>query len=224
VSDLVRASELGEELRGRTRDMDREVIARSLELADKNRELREANAKLGDLDAAKAAFFSNVSHEFRRPLTLMLGPLEDSLADTHEPLGTEQRARMNIADGSALRLLELMNTLLDFSRLEAGRLRACYAPLDLAQATAELAGMFQSAVGKTGLRLVIDCPRLSEPAWVDRDMWEKNSKERAWGSRPCNASSRDMAAASGPRRSSDAARRSSSRCRREAWGPRPHVE
>jgi signal transduction histidine kinase len=173
VTDLVRASEAGEELRGRTREMEREVIRRSQELAEANRELRTANAKLGELDAAKTAFFSNVSHEFRTPLTLMLGPLEDGLADVQEVPGARQKARLELAYQNAQRLLKLVNALLDFSRLEAGRLRAAYAPLDLPAATAELAAMFQSAADRAGLRLVIDCPPAAEPAWVDHDMWEK---------------------------------------------------
>jgi signal transduction histidine kinase len=173
VTELVRASELGDELRDRTRDMEREVIARSHELAEANRSLRDANAKLGELDAAKTAFFSNVSHEFRTPLTLMLGPIEDSLADTVEPLGERQRLRIRLAHDNTLRLLKLVNALLDFARLEAGRMQACFAPLDLGTFTAELAGMFQSAAQTAGIGLRIDCPPLSEPAWVDRDMWEK---------------------------------------------------
>ncbi len=173
VTELVRASELGEELRGRSAEMEREVIRRSRELAAANAGLREANAKLGELDAAKTAFFSNISHEFRTPLTLMLGPLEDGLGDTVEPPGPRQRARLELAHGNALRLLKLVNALLDFSRLEAGRMQASFAPVDLARFTAELAGMFQSAAHKAGIRLVIDCPPLSEPAWVDRSLWEK---------------------------------------------------
>src|SRR6185295_6436911 len=117
-------------LRGRTREMEREVIVRSQELAAANRELREANVRLGELDAAKTAFFSNVSHEFRTPLTLMLGPLEDSLADTS--LTPPQRQRVVLAYNNALRLLKLVNTLLDFSRIEGGRLQAAYAPVDIA--------------------------------------------------------------------------------------------
>jgi signal transduction histidine kinase len=173
VTDLVRASELGEELRDKTREMEREVIRRSQELAETNRELRAANARLGELDTAKTAFFSNVSHEFRTPLTLMLGPLEDALADELEPAGPRQKPRLELAYQNALRLLKLVNALLDFSRLEAGRLSAAYAPLDLPASTAELAGMFQSAADRAGLRLVVDCPPTPEPAWVDRDMWEK---------------------------------------------------
>jgi signal transduction histidine kinase len=171
VTGLVRATELGEELRGRTSEMEREVVRRSQELAAANSELREANAKLGQLDAAKTAFFSNVSHEFRTPLTLMLGPLEDLLADAS--LDDRQRSLLKLAHDNALRLLKLVNALLDFSRFEAGRLRAAYAPLDIAGFTAELAGMFESAAARAGLRLAVDCPPLAEPGWVDRDMWER---------------------------------------------------
>ncbi len=173
VTDLVRASEQGAELRGQTRAMEHEVLQRSRELAAALAQLREANARLGELDAAKTAFFSNVSHEFRTPLTLMLGPLEDALADTAEPLGTHQRARLELALGNALRLLKLVNALLDFARLEAGRLRAHFAPLDIGTLTAELAGMFQSAAERAGLRLSITCPPLPEPVWVDRELWER---------------------------------------------------
>ncbi|MGH7436891.1 MAG: ATP-binding protein [Polyangiaceae bacterium] len=173
VSELVRASEMGEELRGRTREMESEVLARSRELAEANQGLRDANAKLGELDAAKTAFFSNVSHEFRTPLTLMLGPLEDALADRGAGLAPSQKARLELVHGNAMRLLKLVNTLLDFSRLEAGRMEATYAPVDLSALTAELAGMFQSAFDRSGVKLVVDCPPLSEPAFVDRDMWEK---------------------------------------------------
>ena len=118
-------------------------------------------------------FFSNVSHEFRTPLTLMLGPVEDALADADEPLPPGQRERLETAHRSGLRLLKLVNTLLDFSRIEAGRARASYEPTDLAALTAELASNFRSACEKAGLRLVVDCPPLPEPVFVDRDMWEK---------------------------------------------------
>lgn len=173
VTELVAATERGEELRGRTLEMEREVIRRGRELAEANLHLRDANARLGQLDAAKTAFFNNVSHEFRTPLTLMLGPLEDGLADADEPLGPRQRERALLAHDNALRLLKLVNALLDFARLEAGRLRACYAPLDIAALTAELAGMFQSAAERAGLSLVVACPPLGDPVWVDRDMWER---------------------------------------------------
>ncbi len=169
VTELVQATELGEELRGKKRAMEREVITRSRELADANRELRRVNAKLGELDAAKTAFFSNVSHEFRTPLTLMLGPIEEALHQ-EVPLGGES---LRVVQRSAVRMSRLVNSLLDFSRLEAGRLQARFESTDLAELTAGLAGSFHSLIEAAGMSLVVDCPRLRGPAFVDRSQWEK---------------------------------------------------
>ncbi|MFG1778396.1 SpoIIE family protein phosphatase [Micromonospora sp. NPDC049048] len=132
---------------------------------------RARAAELAALDRAKTNFFANVSHEFRTPLTLVLGPLEDLLADPALPEAyTDRLATMH---RNALRLLKLVNTVLDFSRLESGRLAARYQPTDLADYTARLASTFRSATQRTGLRLVVDCPPLPAPVFVDRDLWEK---------------------------------------------------
>ena len=128
---------------------------------------------LAELDRAKTAFFSNVSHEFRTPLTLMLGPVEDILATPAEQILPANRELLTIVQRNGLRLQKLVNTLLDFSRLEAGRMQAVYEPTDLATVTAELASNFRSACERAGLRLVVDCLALTEPVYVDRDMWEK---------------------------------------------------
>jgi len=170
VTDLVRASELGEELRGRTRAMEQEVLIRSRELAAANRELRDANAKLGDLDAAKTAFYSNVSHEFRTPLTLMLGPIEDALASPEQALGGEA---LKLTHRNSLRLMRLVNSLLDFSQIEAGRIQASYEPTDVSALTTYLASAFRSAIERTGLGFEVDCEALPEPVYVDHSLWEK---------------------------------------------------
>jgi PAS domain S-box-containing protein len=127
---------------------------------------------LAEIDRAKTMFFSNVSHEFRTPLTLMLAPLEDMLAESQQ-LPPHQHERLDVAHRNALRLLKLVNTLLDFSRIEAGRLQASYEPLDLAQLTSELASVFRSAIERAGLQFIIDCPSPGEPVYVDRELWEK---------------------------------------------------
>jgi PAS domain S-box-containing protein len=134
-------------------------------------ERRRAEA-LAEIDRAKTAFFSNVSHEFRTPLTLMLGPLEGLLAKEATLPGAE-REQIAIAHRNALRLLKLVNSLLDFSRIEAGRVKASYAPVDLAALTADLASNFRSALEAAGLELEVDCPPLPQPVYVDREMWEK---------------------------------------------------
>jgi PAS domain S-box-containing protein len=135
-------------------------------------ERRRAEA-LAELDRAKTTFFSNISHELRTPLTLMLGPIEDVLRKPDSQVLPDNRELMTVAHRNALRLLKLVNTLLDFSRIEAGRIQALYEPLDLAAYTADLASLFRSAIETAGLTLTLDCPRLPEPVFVDREMWEK---------------------------------------------------
>jgi PAS domain S-box-containing protein len=136
---------------------------------------RKRAEALAQIDRAKTAFFSNVSHEFRTPLTLMLGPLEDMKRDLggSESFSASQYVQIDLIHRNGLRLLKLVNSLLDFSRIEAGRVQASYEPVDLSGLTAQLASNFRSAVERAGLALVVDCPPLSQPVFVDRDMWEK---------------------------------------------------
>ncbi|MDB4991246.1 MAG: two-component hybrid sensor and regulator, partial [Myxococcaceae bacterium] len=137
--------------------------------------LEEAKARasaLAEIDRAKTAFFSNVSHEFRTPLTLLLGPTEDALAAPAD-LSSEQHERWSIVHRNALRLSKLVNTLLDFSRIEAGRIRATYEAVDLAALTAELTSMFRSAIERVGLGLRLELSTGAELGYVDREMWEK---------------------------------------------------
>ncbi len=136
------------------------------------REIARQREELAQLDKLKTQFFANISHEFRTPLTLMMGPLDDALAD-HEGLSADNRERLVLARRNSVRLLKLVNTLLDFSRLEAGRLTASYEPTDLSALTIELASVFRSAIERAGMNLIIDCPPLPEPVYVDRELWEK---------------------------------------------------
>jgi signal transduction histidine kinase len=133
-------------------------------------ERRRAEA-LAELDRAKNTFFSNVSHEFRTPLTLMLGPIETLLERADLPAAA--REPLQLVQRNGLRMRKLVNSLLDFSRIEAGRVEASYRATDLAALTRDLASVFRSAVEGAGLQLVVDCSDLGEPVYVDRDMWEK---------------------------------------------------
>src|SRR5579863_433559 len=134
---------------------------------------RKRAEALAEIDRAKTAFFSNVSHEFRTPLTLMLGPLQDLLARSQTHLTPTAKEQIELANRNGARLLRLVNTLLDFSRIEAGRVQAVYQATDLSTFTAELASVFRSATDRAGLKLVVECHALHELAYVDRDMWEK---------------------------------------------------
>ena len=136
-------------------------------------EERERAEALAALDRAKTTFFSNVSHEFSPPLTLMLGSIEEGLADAAAPLLPAQRERLAVAHWNAQRLLRLVNALLDFSRIEAGRAEAIFEPTDLAALTADVASTFRSTIERAGLILMVDAPPLPRAVAVDREMWEK---------------------------------------------------
>ncbi|MFC4052422.1 SpoIIE family protein phosphatase [Actinomadura syzygii] len=128
--------------------------------------------ELAELDRAKTTFFSNISHEFRTPLTLIMGPVEElrgRLADADDGV----RQDLEVVRRNGMRLGKLVNALLDFSRIEAGRMQATYEPADLSAVTAELASVFRSAYDRAGLELDVDCPPLPEPVHLDHGMWEK---------------------------------------------------
>jgi PAS domain S-box-containing protein len=145
-------------------------LAPSLANADAYEQERKRALALAEIDRAKTMFFSNVSHELRTPLTLMLGPLEDELARADSG---ESKRSLELIHRNGLRLLKLVNTLLEFSRVESGRLNSRFEPVDLAKLTAEYASAFHSAIERAGLRFVVDCRPLPEAVYLDRDMWEK---------------------------------------------------
>jgi PAS domain S-box-containing protein len=146
-------------------------IAASLANAHAYDQERKRAQALAELDRAKTMFFSNVSHELRTPLTLMLGPLEDELARAAP--GSDSRRSLELIQRNALRLLKLVNTLLEFSRVESGRLTARFEPVDLAALTAEYASTFRSSIERAGLRYIVDSSPLPEPVYIDREIWER---------------------------------------------------
>jgi PAS domain S-box-containing protein len=148
-------------------------IATAIQNARAVEEERKRLEALAEIDRAKTAFFSNVSHEFRTPLALMLGPVEELLSRSHTDLSPAAKSQLELVNRNGSRLLRLVNTLLDFSRIEAGRMQAIYQPTDLASFTLDLASVFRSATEKAGLRLELNCPKLEQPIFVDRGMWEK---------------------------------------------------
>jgi len=145
-------------------------IATAVATARRHEEAQRRAQALAELDRAKTAFFTNVSHELRTPLTLMLGPLAQML---QAAAPGEAREQLALVQRNGLRLLRLVNNLLDFAALEAGWVRARFEPIDIGAFTAELASVFRSAIEKAGLALSVDCPSPRAPTYVDRDMWEK---------------------------------------------------
>ena len=143
-------------------------IAAAIAGADAYQLQRRRGDELAAIDRAKTAFFSNVSHEFRTPLTLMLGPTEDALDQ-----GALEGESLKIVHRNQVRLLKMVNNLLDFARIEAGRMQASYAATDLSALTADLASSFRAAVERAGLGFNVSCEALPEPVFVDREMWER---------------------------------------------------
>ncbi|MES2770354.1 MAG: ATP-binding protein [Bdellovibrionota bacterium] len=125
---------------------------------------------LAEIDRTKTKFFSNVSHEFRTPLTLLLGPLEEIIRDPNDKLSSQ---KLQLIHRNALRLQKLVNSLLDFSRIEAGRMQANYKKIDIAKFTAEITNSFESAVEQAGLKLKVHCDKITKEVFVDPDLWEK---------------------------------------------------
>ncbi|MGY1884823.1 ATP-binding protein [Blastococcus sp. SYSU DS0753] len=134
---------------------------------------RRRAESLAELDRAKTTFFADVSHELRTPLTLLLGPIGDVLENTDPPLGDDVREQLSLALRNGQRLQRLVNDLLDFAGIEAGRATPVRVETDVPAFTAELAGIFRSAAERAGLRLTVACPPLHRPAYVDPRMWEK---------------------------------------------------
>ncbi len=148
-------------------------VATAIQNARTSEEARKRNDALAELDRSKTVFFSNISHEFRTPLTLILGSLEEMLHNDASSSIYADRVAIEATHRNAMRLLRLVNALLDFSRIESGRAKAEYQRVDLAQYTADLAANFRSVMEKGGLNFLVDCQPLEEATYVDKEMWEK---------------------------------------------------
>ncbi|MBC5992261.1 ATP-binding protein [Pontibacter cellulosilyticus] len=133
---------------------------------------KERNRKLLELNDAKTAFFSNISHEFRTPITLMLGPVE-SLLEQEAFRSEQEKQQLEMIRRNGLRLLKQVNYLLNFSSIESGKAKAGFCAVDLASFTKELGSTFTSVMERAGLKYSINCDAVTEPFYVDPEMWEK---------------------------------------------------
>lgn len=153
-----------------------EIVANQVATAIDNAKEAEEEKKridlMAEVDRAKTTFFSNVSHEFRTPLTLMLGPLEEMITHPQE-INDLARKNLSMVYNNTLRLQKLVNSLLDFSRIESGRISAAFQLTNVAELTTDLAGNFRSAIEKGGIEFIVHCEEFSDEVYVDRDMWEK---------------------------------------------------
>ncbi len=129
-----------------------EIYRRAQEIQEVNRELRAANARLAELDRAKSAFFSNVSHEFRTPLTLILGQV-DRLEEGADAAPARASVRRN-----ARLLLGQVNDLLEAAKLESGAFELGYEEADLAELLAVVVDAFGGVADRKRQTLTLDVP------------------------------------------------------------------
>ncbi|CUA74663.1 protein-histidine kinase [Rhizoctonia solani] len=137
---------------------------------------READMRMMEererMDKAKTMFFTNVSHELRTPLTLIQAPLEQLLTSSN--LSNDTQYKLQLAVRNSRRLKKLIDSIMDMSKLEAGRLVGNFRPVHLSRITADFAALFRSMAEKKGIDYRIDCDAGVEPSvYVDIDLWEK---------------------------------------------------
>jgi signal transduction histidine kinase/FixJ family two-component response regulator len=134
---------------------------------------RARTEMLTDLDEAKTRFFQNVSHEFRTPLTLVLGALQG--ADTESPSGAQglDADTIETARRAALRLDRLVDAIFTFAQAEGGSLVAHRQPTDISALTQDCASMFRSAVEQAGLTLTVEVPPTATVVDMDPEMWSR---------------------------------------------------
>ncbi|CAG8453807.1 11878_t:CDS:10 [Diversispora eburnea] len=160
------------------RALDLSHVSSSLTHGRSREEERKQTEMLTDLNRQKIMFFQNISHEFRTPLTLMLSPLEESIRQC--PPDSPILSNLQLINRNSNRLLKLVNTLLQFSRIEANRLEAQFRETDIVKYTLELVSCFESMAKSLKLDYFIEIPsckefysELKNPVFLDRDMYEK---------------------------------------------------
>jgi PAS domain S-box-containing protein len=141
----------------------RSLAARAVQALENARLYREATEAV----EARSRLFADVSHEFRTPLMLTLGPLDDLLAGLHGPLAEEQRDPVAGARRNAGRLLDLVNQTMELARLEAGRLPMSPVPFDLRELAGRTTAEFASLAERRGVRLEAVLPEDALPVVAD---------------------------------------------------------
>ncbi len=133
---------------------------------------RRRVTEMAALDRAKSAFFAGVSHELRTPLALISAPVQDVL-ERDAGLSEATRKALALVQSNVSRLTRMVEAMLDFSRMEAGRLVPHVEQVDVAGQTRALAAEFAPAFARAGLDFVVDVPDLSTSPLLDRDFLER---------------------------------------------------
>ncbi len=148
-------------------------FALRFELDANKRQLEESNQKLTELDQIKGRFFANISHELRTPLTLMISPLETIMGRYSNALGPDAVGLLKTMHGNGLRLLKLINDLLDLVRLDSGVMQARREPVALEQFLNGMASAARQVAEDKKIDLVATIAPDVGVAMLDRDKMEK---------------------------------------------------
>ncbi|MCP5051950.1 MAG: response regulator, partial [bacterium] len=151
------------QLKARAKELNRMVESRTLELAEKSEKLKE-------MDRIKSRFFANISHEFRTPLTLIIGPLEQRLSERNIKLQIEE---MQVMLRNSRRLLTLINQLLDLSKLESGRMIFQAARQEVIPFLKGVVGSFESLAAQKNMELVLQVEQEPVVLYYDAEKLEK---------------------------------------------------
>jgi len=135
--------------------------------------LQELNLRLQARDKAKTNFLNHVSHEFLTPLALLKGSLEEIVKGGSSAIPADQLQKLQLACNSASRLQKTVNKVLDFAKIEDGKLEAVYQPADFSRVTTDLAANFRPVIEKAGLKYVVKAEIIPAPVYLNGQMWEK---------------------------------------------------
>ncbi|WP_367388873.1 ATP-binding protein [Lewinella sp. LCG006] len=137
---------------------------------DKINTIRAEKERYEELDQVKSRFFANISHEFRTPLTLVMGPIKDVLKNTETK---EDRGRLQLAYQNAERLLQLINQLLDLSKLEANKMELLAAEQNLPVILKGIVMSFESLAKRRHIQFNFVAQKEAIPVYIDIDKVEK---------------------------------------------------
>ncbi|RJX28814.1 MAG: response regulator [Desulfurivibrio sp.] len=140
---------------------------------ERTEELRKANEELKELDRLKSEFFSNVSHELRTPLTNIILPIQNVLENSGDKIQTDNRTEKEAILRNAHRLMKQINEILDFSRLEAGKMNIRAAEKDLNALLDDIIAAFKTSAEQMDISLSFTPDPHLASIWVDQEKMEK---------------------------------------------------
>ncbi len=149
------------------------VQERTQELAESKAELEESYEKLQELDRMKMSFFNNISHELRTPLALTIGPVEAMLQGEKGRLDEGQKEYLQNIHTNSMRLLKLINNLLDLAKLEEGKVALEYGAYSVPDYIHEIVASFKVAGEKREIEVLAEGSTDLQPVFFDRDKIEK---------------------------------------------------